>query len=551
MPIDRQMTPSDMELTASMRHSESSAPVDELYRRHRNAVLSYALTCCRDPHTADDLVSEAFTRTLQAVEAGAGPEAAWRPYLLTVVRRIAASWAGTERRTDLSTEFERWLTHHPDTAEGQSVEEHMLRLEDSSLVLRAFRSLPERWQTVLWHTAVEEEPARKVGALLGISASAVTSLAARAREGLREAYLTAHVESGSYTDECRHYTSLLGAAVRRTGRRANKDLDRHLASCERCRDALIELTYLNDRLGAALPVGFLLWGGSGYVAARLAEASAGAGATAASGLAGPVPTDGGHGMWTWAKGAPIASGAVAGSVVTAVGLAVLTAPLTPGSEPDGPTPSPGLVQAEPTVTVERLPTATITSTASPSATRQTSDPVGGPTASVSRTPDGGSTTARGGSLNPVYLRSDQNLDSPESSGSVSLTSPEGRNYDGTPHKQLTFVASGVSGVYDGGSTQFDLFVDAGNYVANGPQLRISYDLTGNGTWDRIETYRYFETDAVPGYEHYTDVRGLKSATGHVGDMVNGRIRVEVWSATGSGPNTLGVGDTSLMWFPFS
>ncbi|MEV6315356.1 sigma-70 family RNA polymerase sigma factor [Streptomyces sp. NPDC051776] len=549
MPKDHEMSPSDAELTAQIRTSQSSQAVDELYRRHKPAVLSYALACCRDPHTAEDLMSEAFTRTLQAVRSGGGPEAAWRPYLLTVVRRTAADWAGTERRTELSPDFEQWLERGSHVPDEESGEERILRLEDNSLVLRAFRSLPERWQAVLWYTAVEEEPSARVGVLLGVSASGVNSLASRAKEGLREAYLTAHVEGGSDTDECRHYSSLLGAAVRRVGRRTNKDLERHLASCERCRGALLELTYLNERLGSVLPAGVLLWGGSAYVAARLAEAGASAGGALAPGvLQGSLPHDGGTGLWTWAKGAPLASGAVAGSIVAAVGLGVLVTPWGGGRDDREALPS--VVQHEPTMTIFE-PQTPVTLTATPSAGTSSAKPERKPRPAGKAPAEPGVPKPAPNGLTPLHLRADQNLGSPQSpSGSVPLSSPEGRNYDGTPHEQLTFVANGVSGSYDGGSTRFDLFVDAGEYIANGPQMRISYDLTGNGTWDRVETYRYFETDDAPGYEHYTDFRGLKSSSGSLGDMVQGKIKVEVWSAIGPGSNTLGVGDTSLVWIPF-
>ncbi|NUK52650.1 sigma-70 family RNA polymerase sigma factor [Streptomyces lunaelactis] len=364
MPDDQETSPSDSELAAAIRELVSDEPVEELYRRHRSAVFCYALACCRDRHTAEDLASEAFARTLRAVRSGGGPEAAWRPYLLTVVRRTAADWAGTARRTELSPDFEQWLANVPDTPEAESGEERMLRLEESSLVLRAFRSLPERWQTVLWHTAVEEEPATKVGPLLGLGASGVGSLASRAREGLREAYLAMYAESASTAEECRRYSSLLGAAVRRTGRRTNKDLDRHLAECERCRAALLELTALNERLGSVLPAGLLLWGGSAYVAARLAESGASAGGMAIAPGApdGSFPLDGGTGWWARAKGAPLSSGAVAGSVVAAIGVAVLVVPRPFGDDGKGPSPR---VLSKPTMTVSTYPPP-VTLTATPS-----------------------------------------------------------------------------------------------------------------------------------------------------------------------------------------
>ncbi|MGW4983061.1 sigma-70 family RNA polymerase sigma factor [Streptomyces mirabilis] len=277
------MPASDEELTrairASGRHSDGAAgALDELYRRHRPAVLAYARTCCRDGHTAEDLASEAFARTLQAVQAGRGPESAWRPYLLSVVRRTAADWAATARRTALSPDFERWMESAP---VEESSEERVLRQEDDALLVRGFRSLPERWQAVLWHTVVEGESAEQVGALLGISPSGVGSLAARAREGLRKAYLTAHIESVESADqpECRHYSGLLATAVRRPGGRPNKDLTRHLDGCADCRRAMMELTDLNERLRIVLPGALLLWAAPAYLASRLAQTGTAAGGT--------------------------------------------------------------------------------------------------------------------------------------------------------------------------------------------------------------------------------------------------------------------------------
>ncbi|WP_414719229.1 RNA polymerase sigma factor [Streptomyces sp.] len=194
MANDDNVPESKVELASETGELALGIRVEESYRRNRLALLSYARSCCRDPHTAEDLVSEAFARTLQAVRSGRGPDAAWRPYLLTVVRRVAADWADVARRTELSSHFQERLGDLPAHPQAESGEERVLRLEDHSVVLHAFRSLPERWRTVLWHTAVEQQPATTVSALLGLSASGASSLALRAREGLREAYWAARGE---------------------------------------------------------------------------------------------------------------------------------------------------------------------------------------------------------------------------------------------------------------------------------------------------------------------------------------------------------------------
>lgn len=366
---------SDAALTQDIREgaqAAADAALDELFRRHRAPVLGYARTCCRDPHTAEDLTSEAFARTLQAIRAGGGPSEAWRPYLLTTVRRTAAAWSATERRTELSPDFERWLDQAP---MAESVEESMVRAEDSHLVLRAFRSLPERWQTALWHSEVENETAPRVATLLGISPSGLTSLTARAREGLREAYLTAHtarVDKGG-SEECRRYTGLLAASVRRAGRRTNRDLERHLADCPTCQAARLELTELNSSLRAVLPAAILLWGGAAYVAKATAAGAtagmataAGAGTGTGSGIATGVGTGAG-------TGAGMATGTKVGAAVGAsvLALAVGGFALFPGDEDPEPraAPAPSATRTpppprtpEPSSTPERSPTPTPTPT---------------------------------------------------------------------------------------------------------------------------------------------------------------------------------------------
>lgn len=284
---------SDAELTARIRSgppAAAEAALDELYRRHRDAVLAYARTCTRDSHTAEDLASEAFARVLQAIRGGSGPTEAWRPYLLTTVRHTAAAWARTARRTELAPDFDAWLSESSVALDG---EERALRREEADRAVRAFHRLPDRWQTALWHSAVEGESPKQIAPLLGLSASGTASLTARAREGLREAYLAEHVTDATASADCRHYVGLMAASVRSPRGRRSASLERHLAGCSRCRRAWMELRDVNRLLGVALPTGILLWtGGLSWLK------TTGAAGAAASGTAvvGAGKTGAGSGM---------------------------------------------------------------------------------------------------------------------------------------------------------------------------------------------------------------------------------------------------------------
>ncbi|MCP9207676.1 RNA polymerase sigma factor [Streptomyces sp. NEAU-Y11] len=243
---------SDPELTRLLLEgyrsgTTSPAAGEILYRRHHAATLSYARTCCRALDDAEDLASEAFIRTFQAVRAGGGPRGPWRPYLLTVVRHTAVEWSAGERQILLTADFESWRQLAP-SADPQ---QYLVARENRQLLVRSFRRLPERWQTVLWLTLVEDDTPHQVAGILGISPSGVTSLAFRAREGLRESYLQAHLESAR-DDRCRHFSAMIGASVRRGGVRGHA-LAHHLASCAFCAHAYGELLGLNAAMRTAAP----------------------------------------------------------------------------------------------------------------------------------------------------------------------------------------------------------------------------------------------------------------------------------------------------------
>jgi RNA polymerase sigma factor (sigma-70 family) len=345
---------SDEELIDQVRAGRDGA-YEEIYRRHAEAVRRYARTCCRDAHTAEDLTGEVFARTLQAIRGGSGPQSAVRAYLLTTVRRVAATWGSTARREQLVEDFAVFAV----SAAGSGAEAatsapaaDVRAMEDAerSLAIQAFRTLPERWQTVLWHTAVEEESPSAVAPLLGLTANATAVLAHRAREGLRQAYLQAHVSSTlTAQGECARYADRLGAHARGGLRmRADRELNRHLKDCERCTAASLELADLNSALKGLLPVAYIGWfaavyatkAGVAVVAGGAAAAGAAGGAAAAaagsgSGSAGAA----GAGAASEGLGAPVKVGIAAAVVVAAAAAAfALTAghgaaPHKPQAEP--------------------------------------------------------------------------------------------------------------------------------------------------------------------------------------------------------------------------
>ncbi|NEC26105.1 sigma-70 family RNA polymerase sigma factor, partial [Streptomyces sp. SID8111] len=279
----------DSDLIARMRAGEDAA-YEELYRRHAPAVRRYARTCCRDGHTADDLTAEVFARMLQAVRGGSGPEHAVRAYLLTSVRRVAATWTQSARREQLVDDFATFaaqaaqLSHPSDTDTLElGADVRAMHEAEQSLAMQAFRSLPERWQAVLWHTEVEDESPSEVATLFGLDANGTRVLASRAREGLKQAYLQAHVSAALAEDEsCARHADQLGTYARgRLRTRAERGLRKHLEECARCRLAATQIQEVAGGIPALVPVAVIGWfGAAGYakVAALVAGGTGAAGA---------------------------------------------------------------------------------------------------------------------------------------------------------------------------------------------------------------------------------------------------------------------------------
>lgn len=224
---------SDPYLIVAVRHGDVRA-YETLRRRHGGAARLLARQLSRSQAEVDDLVSEAFARVLETVRAGCGPEAAFRPYLLTEVRQLATA-ASAEDVPGL----------------------------DRKLAARAFACLPERWQMVLWHTAVEGESSAEVAPLLGLTPNGVSALVHRAYEGLRQAYVHVHLDDVT-EDECCDVAALLGT---RAWGGLPREEAAHLDECRRCRTFAFEVADVDSGMRGAVVPQVLGAGTAGYLAA--------------------------------------------------------------------------------------------------------------------------------------------------------------------------------------------------------------------------------------------------------------------------------------------
>jgi RNA polymerase sigma factor (sigma-70 family) len=256
----------------------------ELFRRHRVLAVRIAARMSRalDP---EEVAAEAFARVWSALARGKGPDRAFRPYLATAVRNVAMN----TQRSAREVATDPWQL--PETFADP--DETSTAIAEGQQVGEAFASLPERWQQALWATEVEGKPVADYARTIGVSANAAAALCLRAREGLKAAWLQAHVHRRSADPECQWVLGHLGAHERhRLPPGQRRRVEAHLDDCAGCRRSLDRLAFI----GRALKVSILFAGtGSSFVALKAAlgtAAGAGTGAVLAAkpaiGLIGPA-----------------------------------------------------------------------------------------------------------------------------------------------------------------------------------------------------------------------------------------------------------------------
>ncbi len=260
------LPPSDADLIAASRSGDGTAYAT-LYRRHAAAARNLARQLVRGQAEADDVVAETFAKILDLLRRGGGPEGAFRPYLLTAVRRAAYDRHRAERRQIVTDQMEAFDP-------GVPFADPAVADLERTMIARAFASLPERWQAVLWHTEIEGARPAEVATPLGLTANGVAALAYRAREGLRQAYLQVHL-SGAARTECRPVAAKLGAYVR--GGLAKRDaamVAGHLDQCADCRRIFAELGDVNVALKAIVAPVVLGPAAAAYLASVAGRGSA-------------------------------------------------------------------------------------------------------------------------------------------------------------------------------------------------------------------------------------------------------------------------------------
>ncbi len=202
-PNPRSMTspptlPSDRQLLDAARRGDDAA-WGELVHRHRDALAAAVGSGRTARRRADEVVAAARSTLLSEAMPPPGDPAirAVRPALLA---EHTQGFYGP-----------RW----PGVLAGDD-ERSVLASGDDELLAVAFATLPEPWQTALWHRHVDELDVDDIAPFVGRSAGDVDDLLATARRGLIDAFFREYERTGPFDADAAVIVPLLAGYHRRS-----------------------------------------------------------------------------------------------------------------------------------------------------------------------------------------------------------------------------------------------------------------------------------------------------------------------------------------------
>jgi RNA polymerase sigma factor (sigma-70 family) len=153
---------------------------ERVYRDHYRDVQRYVLLMVGRPDDVDDIVGDTFQRAFTAWRSGRGPAGRSLPWLLLIARRIVTDrW----RRARLI----RWLPLGGSAAsEPRDADTATDRSEFWLWLGQLARVLSDRQREVVYLRYQRDLTDEEIGEILGLSASGVRSLLARAIAALRQ-----------------------------------------------------------------------------------------------------------------------------------------------------------------------------------------------------------------------------------------------------------------------------------------------------------------------------------------------------------------------------
>jgi RNA polymerase sigma factor (sigma-70 family) len=262
----------------------SDAAFEVLYERHHRPLLAFCRHVLGTREEAEDAVQSTFMAAYHELRSDPDRSIEFRPWLYTIARHRC-------QRT-LRARKPRELDGRPVTTEGLG--EQVQRRADLRAILGDLAELPEDQRVALLLAQLHGMSHEEIATVLSVPTKKVKALVFQARASL---VASREARAIPCADIRVQLAELSGGALRR------RSLQRHLRSCEGCREFRTQLRRQRSLLAAALPVipsaglretvlgtttgGAASAGGGGLLATAAAlkgvaaKLAAGAGATAA------------------------------------------------------------------------------------------------------------------------------------------------------------------------------------------------------------------------------------------------------------------------------
>jgi DNA-directed RNA polymerase specialized sigma24 family protein len=263
---------SDAELIAAVASGDAASYVT-LQERHTPAARILARQVVSKPDEAEEVLSETFTRLGGVLRRGDGPVESLRPYLLSAVRRVALERSGGEhpKQSEHSGQSERsgpaaGQAEISNLGEPLFTDPAAAELE-STMLARAYASLPERLRAAAWHIMIERTDPAEAATILGLTEAGVAELPAQVHGALSRAYLELYLSSLTQ-EACKAEAGQLGQHLNSATRGLEERTVRvHLRLCRECRGVAIELTGLDRSLRRTVAPIFLGAAAAAYLSA--------------------------------------------------------------------------------------------------------------------------------------------------------------------------------------------------------------------------------------------------------------------------------------------
>ena len=158
------------------------ASFDEIVLPHLDGAYRLALWLMRNDEDAKDAVQEASLRAFRYFRTFTGGSG--RAWFFRIVRHTCYGWRGHRGRVVTDTFDEE---QHNSDRPASDPETLLLQTAHATVISRAMRSLPDRFQRLLVLREVEGLSYRELANALGIPIGTVMSRLSRARQALRDA----------------------------------------------------------------------------------------------------------------------------------------------------------------------------------------------------------------------------------------------------------------------------------------------------------------------------------------------------------------------------